>query len=146
MDDLDAIIIAALTKDGRASNANIARAAGVVEGTVRRRLRRLIDEGYIYVAAIPNPEMTGDAIEALIGVQAYAAMVDEVANRLAQMEQVAWMSVSTGPYDVLVWARAASADALNEFLRAEVGALPGVQRTEAFVSLGVKKRSYGVIV
>ena len=44
MDELDRKIIALLQVDGRSSNAKIARAVGVSEGTVRRRLRRLIQE------------------------------------------------------------------------------------------------------
>ena len=65
MDELDAKIIATLRQNGRASNAGIARSAGVSEGTVRRRLRRLIDEEHIFVAAIPNPAMMGNPFEAL---------------------------------------------------------------------------------
>ena len=38
MDDLDSKIVGILQKDGRASNAGIAREVGVSEGTVRRRL------------------------------------------------------------------------------------------------------------
>ena len=44
MDELDRRIISLLQLDGRASNAKIAREVGVSEGTVRRRLRRLIQE------------------------------------------------------------------------------------------------------
>ena len=43
VDDLDNQIVEILKKDGRASNAHIARALGVSEGTVRRRLRMLIE-------------------------------------------------------------------------------------------------------
>ena len=52
MDELDAQIIAMLRKDGRASNAGIARNVGVSEGTVRRRLKRLVQEKFIQVVAV----------------------------------------------------------------------------------------------
>ena len=51
MDELDGKIIAMLERDGRASNARIARDVGVSEGTVRRRLKRLINEQIINVIA-----------------------------------------------------------------------------------------------
>ncbi|KAA1299939.1 MAG: AsnC family transcriptional regulator, partial [SAR202 cluster bacterium] len=53
MDELDGKIIAMLERDGRASNARIARDVGVSEGTVRRRLKRLINEQIINVIALP---------------------------------------------------------------------------------------------
>ena len=43
MDDFDKNIIDILESDGRASNAEIARKIGVSEGTIRRRLKKLID-------------------------------------------------------------------------------------------------------
>ena len=69
MDELDRRIISLLQMDGRASNAKIAREVGVSEGTVRRRLRRLIQEDVVKVVAVPNLEKLGYATTALIGLQ-----------------------------------------------------------------------------
>lgn len=144
MDDLDTKIIATLRQNGRASNAGIARSAGVSEGTVRRRLRRLIDEERIFVAAIPNPNMMGNPFEALIGLQVEPDKVDLVADALTAMDELSWVTVSTGPYDIYGWATLPSPSALNDFLRTSIATIPGVQRTETFVHLDVKKRSYGI--
>ena len=65
MDELDRRIISLLQMDGRASNAKIAREVGVSEGTVRRRLRRLIQEDVVKVVAVPNLEKLGYATTAL---------------------------------------------------------------------------------
>ena len=144
MDELDAKIIATLRQNGRASNAGIARSAGVSEGTVRRRLRRLIDEEHIFVAAIPNPAMMGNPFEALIGVQVDPDKADLVAAAMAVMDELSWVTVSTGPYDIYGWVTIASPSALNDFLRTRIAVIPGVRRTETFVHLDVKKRSYGI--
>jgi len=53
MDELDRRIVRLLQVDGRASNAKIAREVGVSEGTVRRRLRHLIQGDVIKVIAVP---------------------------------------------------------------------------------------------
>ena len=50
MDESDREIIAILQSNGRASNAWIARRIGVSEGTVRRRLKKLIADGVIDIA------------------------------------------------------------------------------------------------
>ena len=54
MDEMDRKIIRLLQGDGRGSNAKIAREVGVSEGTVRRRLRRLVQADVIKAVAVPN--------------------------------------------------------------------------------------------
>ena len=146
MDELDAKIIAILQEDGRASNAGIARRVGVSEGTVRRRLKRLVDDNFIQVIAMLDPGKMGFGAEALIGVQVDPDKVDEVSRALSTLEEVSWVAVTTGSYDIFAWATLKSSESLGVFLRTKVGVIPGVRRTETFVSLSVKKRGYGVAV
>ena len=146
MDELDTKIIAMLQEDGRASNAGIARDAGVSEGTVRRRLKRLIDEEYIRVVAMLDPEKMGFAAEVLIGVQADPSRIDQVADDIAGLNDVSWVAVTTGSYAIFAWATLASSETLGVFLRTKIGMIPGVQRTETFVNLAAKKRGYGTTV
>ncbi len=146
MDDLDIKIIPMLQDDGRASNAGIARHVSVSEGTVRRRLKRIIQEDFIRVTAALDPAKMGYASEALIGVQADPDKIDQVAEDLARLDEVDWVTITTGAYDVFAWAALQSAEALGIFLRTKVGAIPGVRRTETFVNLSVKKRGYGISV
>ena len=146
MDELDAKIIAMLQEDARASNAGIARKVGVSEGTVRRRLKRLIQEGFMRVVATLDPGRMGYASEALIGVQVDPDKVDQVSDDLAQLEETNWVSIITGSFDIITWATLPSSEALGIFLRTKVGIIPGVRRTETFLALAVKKRGYGLTV
>ena len=146
MDELDTKIIALLQEDGRTSNAGIARRVGVSEGTVRRRLKRLVQEEYIRVVALPDPTKMGYDSEALIGVQVDPDKVDRVSEDLSLLDEVNWVAVTTGQYDVFAWATMTSSEALGIFLRTKVGTIPGVRRTETFVSLANKKRGYGIVV
>ena len=146
MDELDSKIISLLQKDGRASNAGIARQVGVSEGTVRRRLKRLIQEEYIRVIALPDPSKMGFDSEALIGVQVDPDKVDRVSEDLSQLDEVSWVAMTTGQYDVFAWATLPSSEALGIFLRTKVGTIPGVRRTETFVSLANTKRGYGMVI
>ena len=143
MDELDRKIIALLQKDGRASNAGIARGVGVSEGTVRRRLKRLVQDEYIRVVALLDPGKMGYTTEAIIGVQVDPDKVDQVADDLADLDEVNWVAVTTGSYDVFAWVTLLSSEALGIFLRTRVGIIPGVNRTETFVTLAVKKRGHG---
>ena len=144
MDELDRKIMALLQADGRTSNARISRHVGVSEGTIRRRLKHLLEEGIIHVVAIPEPERLGFATEALIGVQVEPDKIDSVAEGLGALPEAQWVAVTTGAYDIFTWVIVRSAEELGSFLRAKVGPISGVRRTETFVSLTLKKRNMGL--
>ena len=92
MDELDRRIISLLQMDGRASNAKIAREVGVSEGTVRRRLRRLIQEDVVKVVAVPNLEKLGYATTALIGLQTGPGKSDTVAESIAGLDEAHYVA------------------------------------------------------
>jgi len=52
VDEVDNKIIAALRQDGRKSNVELGREIGVSEGTIRKRVARLIQEGIMQVIAV----------------------------------------------------------------------------------------------
>ena len=146
MDDLDRKIIGLLQVNGRSSNARIARDVSVSEGTVRRRLRRLVQDEIIRVVAIPDPEKMGYTTVALIGIQADPDKVDGVAEHLAKLQETQYVSLTTGSYDIFVWVALPNSEELGNFLRRKAGATPGIRRTETFVNLAIVKKGFGIVV
>ena len=146
MDDLDRKIVELLQVNGRASNARVARDVGVSEGTVRRRLRRLVQDEIVRVVAVPDPEKMGFNTVALIGVQADPDKQDDVATRLAELPETQYVALTTGSFDIFIWVALASSEELGQFLRRKVGATPGVRRTETFVNLAIRKKGYGIVI
>ena len=146
MDELDRKIIHILQENGRASNARIARDVSVSEGTVRRRLKRLIQDGVIRVAAFPDPETLGYTTEALIGIQVDPDKVDAVAASLIALQSASLVVQTTGAFDLFAWVALPTSEELGKFLTGKVGTIPGVRRTETFVSLAVRKRNYGIML
>lgn len=144
MDSIDRQIIAALNEDGRAANAKIAKKVKVSEGTVRRRLKKLTSDKTINIVTVQDPQKMGYQSEVLIGMQVEPDMLEEVASRMAEFKYTTLVSITTGTYDVFAWATLPNAESLGEFIRDHVGKTPGVQRTETFVSLGVRKRTYSL--
>ena len=140
MDNFDKNIIDILESDGRASNAEIARKLGVSEGTIRRRLKKLIDNKTINVLAISDPRQMGYEFEALVGVQVDPGLVEPVAYAITNLQDTKWVSITTGTYDVFAWVILPTAEALGRFLRNSIGEIEGVKKTETFVSLQVVKR------
>jgi len=146
MDELDSKIIDLLQENGRSSNAKIARDVGVSEGTVRRRLKRLVQDEVIHVVAMADPQKMGYGSEALIGIQTDPDKVDQVAETLSHLAQVRWVAITTGSYDIFVWGTLPTAEELGIFLRTKIGTIPGVRRTETFVTLSIHKRSFGLAI
>jgi len=146
MDNLDTKIVSILQMDGRASNAKIARDVNVSEGTIRRRLKRLLDEQVINIVAIPDPSKVGFGSEAFIGIQVDPDKVEQVADSIAKLAPVYWVIYTTGSYDIFAAVTTASGEQLGKFLRSKIGVIPGVHRTETFVQLAVKKRNFGITV
>ncbi len=143
LDDLDDKLISLLQSNGRASNIELAKKVGVSEGTVRRRFRNLIKDEVIRVVAIPDPSKLGRGTTALIGLQVDPAQVDPVASALSKVEEVQYVSVTTGAYDIFLWVALSSPEELSEFLRSKIGSIEGVRRTETFVNLSIKKNPGG---
>ena len=146
MDELDRKLIELLQVNGRASNARIARQVGVSEGTVRRRLRRLIQDEIIRVVAVPDPQKMGLNTIALIGIQAEPDKIDSVAAKLSELPEAQYISLTTGSYDIFIWVALPSSEELGRFLRQKVGVTVGVRRTETFVHLAIIKKGYGIVV
>ena len=144
MDDLDTKIIGMLQKDGRSSNAGIAREVNVSEGTVRRRLKKLFEDGLIQVVALPDPDKIGFHTEALIGIQVDPSKNDSVADALCDLREINWVTQTAGRYDIFAWASMTSAKELGIFLNTKVGTISGVRHSETFISLANKKRAAGV--
>ncbi len=146
MNDTDTKIISFLQRDGKTTNAAIARQIGVSEETVRRRLHRLVQEGFVRFEAIVDPAKMGFRLEALIGVEASPDMVNEVADEVAKLEEVDLVTITTGSFDVFFSVTLRSASEMLGFLNTKVRSIPGVRRAEVFVNLATKKRDFGVVV
>ncbi len=145
-DYTDNEIIKILEKDGRSSNAKIAREVGVSEGTIRRRLRRLVEEEVIKIKAVPDLGKMGYPTTALIGLQTAPGKLDAVADAIRDMNDVHYVAITTGAFDVFACVAKPSTEELGVFLRTKIGTIPGVTRTETFVNLSIKKRTYGLVL
>lgn len=142
VDEVDNKIIAALRRDGRKSNVELGREIGVSEGTIRKRVARLIQEGIMQVIAVANPQKLGYQIEVLIGIHADINKVKEIADRLGSMEEIRTTSISSGVYDILVVAFFHDNDELLDFLLNKLGNISGIKKTETSYMLRTVKRTY----
>jgi Lrp/AsnC family transcriptional regulator for asnA, asnC and gidA len=142
LDDIDNKILNELRKDGRRSNIEIARSVGCTEGTVRRRLKRLLDSGVGKVVFAVNPPKLGYPVEVLISLSVDLDKVEAVANELALKEEVNYVGLITGDFDILVNAQLRDSDDVFNFIHHTLARIPGVKHTQTLYILKVIKRTY----
>ena len=139
MDELDLKIVDVLQHDIRAPNARIARKVGVSEGTIRRRLNRLIDENLIEFRVTASASGQARRSQSVVGIEVDPAKLDSVLQQVSEFDQVMFAASTTGAYDLLAWVGVESLDDLGHFLMKSVGKIPGVLRTETHVVLTMGK-------
>jgi Lrp/AsnC family transcriptional regulator for asnA, asnC and gidA len=138
-DETDLRIISLLQEDGRMSNVDLARTLMMAEGTVRKRVDRLISERVIRVVALPNPAAVGCPLLAVIMLCVDLAHVESVAQTLKEMPEVRWVAHATGKYDLILEAAFASDEQLRQFLTGSLAGVAGAQgATTAHVLRTVK--------
>lgn len=145
MDLIDKKIVSMLGQDGRLSNAQMARELDVSEGTIRRRVKNLLESKTISIVAASDPKKLGFLSEALIGVQCEPDKTDDISSELAALPHTRWVITTTGSYDIFCLVALESAEELGKFIRVDIGSIEGIRRTETFVNLSVAKREYGHI-
>ena len=133
-------IIEQLQQDGRRSYAEIGKAVGLSEAAVRQRVQRLRESGYIQIVGVTDPLMMGFPRQSMIGLKC-TGDIDKVAERLAAIEEIDYVVITAGSFDILVEAVCEDDDHLLELLK-RIRSISGVLTTESFVYLKLRKQTY----
>lgn len=145
IDETDRHIIGLLQDDARQSNAAIARIIGVSEATIRRRIKLMVEDGALAIRAVPNLAKFGLNTTAMIGIDVEPDKLDAIGNALSTREEIGFLGVSTGRYDLIAWVQMRNLDDLRLFLESVLAKIPGVRKMETLILLDVKKRNQGRI-
>ncbi|MCW2764670.1 MAG: transcriptional regulator, AsnC family [Nocardioides sp.] len=141
LDDVSKNIIEQLQQDGRRSYAAIGKVVGLSEAAVRQRVQRLIDGGVMQVVAVTDPLELGFARQAMVGVKV-TGRLEPVADALAALEEVDYVVVTAGSYDILAEVVAESDEHLLELISGRIRTIEGVVATETFMYLRLRKQTY----
>jgi len=141
LDDVAKGIIEQLQQDGRRSYAAIGKVVGLSEAAVRQRVQRLIDAGVMQVVAVTDPLELGFARQAMIGIHAEGAL-EPIADELSAMDEIEYVVITAGSFDLLAEVLAESDAHLLEVLSSRIRSIEGVRSTESFVYLKLCKQTY----
>jgi Lrp/AsnC family transcriptional regulator for asnA, asnC and gidA len=140
LDTIAKQIIEQLQQDGRRSYAAIGKAVGLSEAAVRQRVQRLIDTGVMQIVAVTDPLTLGFRRQTMIGIRCEGDL-ERVAEHLAVLDEIDYVVITAGSFDLLIEVVCEDDDHLLEIL-SRVRSVPSVTGTETFVYLKLRKQTY----
>lgn len=136
LDRIDRNILRHLQKDGRLSNADLAKAVNVSPATCHRRTQKLFEDGHVTeVRAQVNPASIGLGALVMVGVvldrstpESFAALEDAVSG----MKELLECHLVAGDFDYLLKIRVRDMTDFNRLHSKMLIALPGVRQIRTF--------------
>lgn len=144
-DDLDKRIVDILTADARTSNREVARALGVSETAVRKRLRRLEDLGAVRIAAVVNPVAIGLELTAFVRITTAPGTARKIAEAAAALDQFSFVALTTGRFNVIALVTAAGRRELADLIHSELRHWDGVLLIEAAELVSNTKHQFDLV-
>ncbi len=137
IDNLDRKILSIIKKNARTPFLEVGRACDVSGAAVHQRVQRLIKEGIIVGAEfILDPKKVGYLTCAYIGIYLEkASLFKDVAQRLDQIPEIVECHYTTGNYSIFIKIYAKNNEHLRNILTDHLQSIPGISRTETFISL-----------
>lgn len=132
IDDINISIINHL-KDGRAPFKKIADALSLSEGTVRSRVKKLMDEGILEISGLVDPEAIPDQSVVMVGVRVKDMNLVKKGEEFSRLRGVISVCVVTGRYDLILMVMLSREFTILEFYTEEVATIDNVSSVETFV-------------
>jgi Lrp/AsnC family leucine-responsive transcriptional regulator len=145
IDRTDHRILAALQRNGRLQNQELAKLVGLSPSPCLRRVRRLEKEGYIErYGAILNRTRLGFGITAFLSIEIERnrkAETELLRDQILKLPEVVACHIITGDADFLLEIVAADLAAFSQFVLAVVNKLPAIKAIRSSISLEAVKAS-----
>jgi Lrp/AsnC family transcriptional regulator for asnA, asnC and gidA len=141
IDEIDKAIVRELQLDGRLPYAKLGPRVGLSQAAVRQRVQRLIENGVMQVVAVTDPLTLGFGLQAMVGVEVDGDL-RAVAAKLAKVDEVSYVVVTSGRFDLLVEVVCRDNEELLTIVNDVIRALPGVRTAETFTYLHLEKQTY----
>ena len=142
LDSLDAQLIKLLEEDAQRSSEMLGKRLKVSSATVRRRTKKLIQNGVLHIMAVTDPSKVGLPLAVVIAFDVAHEKLDSITKLLASRPEVRWASTTTGRFDLIIIARFSSTEELANFAQKELPKMEGIRDSETFVCLHLEKTHY----
>ena len=137
IDQLDRRILAILMKDAVVPYTEIAKQLDVSAGTIHVRMKKMMEMGLVTGSQLTiDPTLAGYDICAFIGIFLEKGSVYEnVKEQMKTIPEIVEIHYTTGVYSIFAKVLCRDTAHLRFVLNEKVQAIPGIQRTETFITL-----------
>ena len=142
LDHIDRNIIHALQQEAKSPYVKIAQSLGVSEGTVRNRIRHMLEAKVLAFTIHQNPQYDEENVSVLVGLRTWIGYQDTVVHQLRTFDAVSYVGVFAGPHDLMLRASFATNNDLVTFLHSDLVGLPGIQDMDVRVELHTYDSSF----
>lgn len=125
-DPLDQLIIDQLSEDGRRSLREIARNAGVSEGTVRARVQRLTEQNVVRVGLICEPDMIGYQFSAYIFFDGEEDAILSAMDAMMPLHEVNFLGLADAGRGGIALAISKTFSQLHDICNQNLRCIPGI--------------------
>ncbi len=137
----DQLILETLSKNGRATFDQIARACGLTEPTARRKTAQLLDSGALSIHAVVNPASIGFNVECWLWIKCAPADVSRISKELILDNRVRYLATISGDYQILSEVTMANRKDLNTYLEELGKKVEGINALDSYILIEAFKRS-----
>ncbi|WP_026904098.1 Lrp/AsnC ligand binding domain-containing protein [Pedobacter glucosidilyticus] len=137
IDNLDIEILSILMNDATTAYTEIAKELIVSGGTIHVRMKKMQDMGIIKGSnLIVDAQKVGYDICAFLGIYLEKGSIyHDAVEKLKQVKEIVELHYCTGAYSMFAKIICRDTTHLRHVLNDQVQAVPGIQRTETFISL-----------
>ncbi len=137
IDSLDRKILTILMNDAVVPYTEIAKQLDVSAGTIHVRMKKLIEIGVVIGSQlIINPTVIGYDICAFIGIFLdKGSAYNDARQKMMDISEIVELHYTTGVYSIFAKVLCRDTSHLREVLNEKIQPIPGIQRTETFITL-----------
>ena len=139
LDELGQKIIKELQDDARQSFREIGRKLKVSEGTIRNRVKSLVNTNTMKISAIPNPERLGMNFMCIICIEVKVGTAEKVEQLLIKTPNVYYLCGCTGNFDIIGLFLFRTPHDFDEFVKDVIANIPEITRTSTHVVMHVSR-------
>lgn len=146
IDEIDERILEELTKDGRATYAEIAEKVHLSRVSVRDRIIQLKNKGVIDQFTIMiDVKKIGKSVAVFFDIEVNPKQIDFVAAEIGKYEQVSIVYQMTGATNLHVHAFLEDIESLSTFMNKELYTIKGIKNINSYILLKRYKSVFNYI-
>jgi len=142
--ELDLKIIEILKKDGRASNHKIAEALDVTTTIVATRIKRMEKAEAMKIVAVSDFAAYDFNVLLPIGIDVKGRRANDVAEDLANLDEVASVQLVSGKHDIEILVTLPSLEQMSDFLLERISKIKGIRNLDPSFAVDIIKFDFDV--